>query len=184
MAIQFTTPSSPNHLQQILDLQQQNLPDAISAEKLVKEGFVTVQHSLPLLEEMNRAAPQVIAKDGELVAGYALVMLKEFQDKVPVLKPMFTMLEQLEYRQRPLPETPYYVMGQICIAEAYRGRGLFEGLYKKHRELYSGRFQLCITEVAARNPRSLRAHQKTGFRTIHTFTDATDTWEIVAWDWS
>ena len=40
-------------LEQILDLQQRNLPKNISQEEREKEGFVTVEHDLDLLRAMN-----------------------------------------------------------------------------------------------------------------------------------
>ena len=181
--IAFTTPASDDDLLQVLAVQESNQPHNITPEQLTKEGFVTVRHTLPLLKAMNEAAPQVIAKEGDKVVGYALVMLQSFQDLVPVLKPMFTTLTTLSYNGRPLTELRYYVMGQICVAEGYRGKGIFDGMYQKHKELYDGQFDLCITEIASRNPRSLRAHQRVGFKVLHTFTDTTDTWDIVAWDW-
>ncbi|CAD5295406.1 MULTISPECIES: GNAT family N-acetyltransferase [unclassified Imperialibacter] len=182
-SIVFSTPESNGDLQQILDLQEVNQPHNITPEQLAKEGFVTVRHHLDLLRSMNDSAPQIIAKDGEKVVGYALVMLQSFQDLIPVLKPMFVTLETLTYRDRPMPSYQYYAMGQICVAEGYRGMGIFDGMYQKHKALYANQFDLCVTEIASRNPRSLRAHQRVGFQTIHTFTDATDTWDIVAWDW-
>ncbi len=183
MNIVFTTPSTDSELIQMLDLQEKNQPANITAEQLAKEGFVTVKHTLDLLRSMNKSAPQVIAKDGDRVVGYALVMLQSFQDLIPVLKPMFVTLQTLTYQGKPMPSYEYYVMGQICVAEGYRGMGVFDGMYEKHKKLYANMYDLCITEIASRNPRSLRAHQRVGFKTIHTFTDPTDTWDIVAWDW-
>jgi GNAT superfamily N-acetyltransferase len=182
-SIVFTTPTSDDDLQQILDVQERNQPHNITPEQLAKEGFVTVRHNLDLLRSMNESAPQVIAKDGGKVVGYALVMLQSFQDLIPVLKPMFVTLESLSYRNRPMQSYNYYVIGQVCVAEGYRGKGVFDGMYQQHKALYANQFDMCITEIASRNPRSLRAHQRVGFQTIHTFTDATDTWDIVAWDW-
>lgn len=46
---------------------------------------------------VNKAAKQVIAKDGETVVGYALVMLKSFADMIPVLKPLFDRLNSVRY---------------------------------------------------------------------------------------
>ncbi|MEQ8811624.1 MAG: GNAT family N-acetyltransferase, partial [Imperialibacter sp.] len=86
-SIVFTTPTSDDDLQQILDVQERNQPHNITPEQLAKEGFVTVRHNLDLLRSMNESAPQVIAKDGGKVVGYALVMLQSFQDLIPVLKP-------------------------------------------------------------------------------------------------
>ncbi len=74
-------------------------------------------------------------------------------------------------------------MGQICIAKVYRGQGLFEQLYNYHKEIYQPQFDLFVTEISTRNHRSLRAHEKVGFKTIHTHRDNLDEWRVVAWDW-
>jgi RimJ/RimL family protein N-acetyltransferase len=56
-------------------------------------------------------------------------------------------------------------------------------LYDKHKEAYGNQYDFIVTEIATRNTRSIRAHEKIGFKTIHQFTDATDDWDIVLWDW-
>jgi RimJ/RimL family protein N-acetyltransferase len=58
---------------------------------------------------------------------------------------------------------------------------LFDALYRGHRAHYAGRFELIITEVSTRNPRSLRAHARVGFEELHRFRDATDEWSIIGW---
>jgi hypothetical protein len=170
-------------LEQILNLQEANLAPNIPVNDRKSNGFVTVKHDLNVLKKMNAAAPQIIAKDGDQVVGYALVMPKEFSAFVPVLVPMFEMFENLSYKGKLLTDYRYYVMGQICIADTHRGKGLFEELYKYHKEMYSKKFEVCLTEVSSSNPRSMRAHQKVGFKTIHNFDDATDNWNILLWDW-
>lgn len=181
--IQITTIANSEDIRQVLALQQANLSTRVSDETASSQGFVTVQHNFDLLKKMNEAVPQVIAKAGDQVVGYALVMLPSFRDLVPVLKPMFKVFDGLDYDGKKVSDYRYYVMGQICVADGWRGMGIVDGLYLKHRELFSGSFDFCITEIAARNTRSLRAHQRVGFETIHTFRDETDLWEIVVWDW-
>jgi ribosomal protein S18 acetylase RimI-like enzyme len=171
-------------LNQVLALQDANHKDNLSAENRKENGFVTVRHSQELLKKMNAAAGQVIAKDGAGVVGYALVMLKEISPLIPVLMPMFEMFNTLSYNGRVLSSYKYYVMGQICVAESHRGQGVFQQLYDGHRKFYSNQFELCLTEVSSSNTRSMRAHEKVGFRTIHSFEDNTDRWNILAWDWS
>lgn len=83
-----------NELQQILALQARNHVSNISAEVKNKEGFVTVKHNLELLTAMNQEAKQVIAREGNQVVGYALVMLKSFQTMIPVLVPMLKCLKK------------------------------------------------------------------------------------------
>ncbi|MBI1224602.1 MAG: GNAT family N-acetyltransferase [Bacteroidetes bacterium] len=181
--ISFTTIANDDDIRQVLALQQANLSTQVSPDVATTQGFVTVQHNFELLKKMNEAIPQVIAKDGDRLAGYALVMLPTFQDLIPVLKPMFILFDSLSFNNKNISNYSYYVMGQICVAEGYRGAGIFDGMYLQHRELYGGKFDLVITEIASRNTRSIRAHQRVGFQTIHTFKDETDLWEIVAWDW-
>jgi L-amino acid N-acyltransferase YncA len=143
------------------------------------DGFVTVSHTLEILRAMHELAPSVVARDerGDVV-GYALVMLREARAWLPILEPMFALVEQLSVSPR------WYVMGQIAIAASHRGTGLFEALYAAHREHYRARFDLIVTEVATRNARSLRAHERVGFTTLTTYRDTTDEWALIAWDWA
>ncbi|WNG59543.1 GNAT family N-acetyltransferase [Archangium gephyra] len=166
-------------LEQILQLQAVNLRDHVSAEQAVSQGFLTVAHTLDVLERMHALAPSVIAKDGETLVGYALVMPVEARAFVPILEPMFQLLETLSWRGRPLSEYRYYVMGQVCVAEAWRGQGVFDALYREHRASYGARFDCTVTEVATRNTRSMRAHLRAGFEPIKTYRDATDEWAVV-----
>ncbi len=179
----FTTIASDNDIYEVLALQQANHATKVSSEVATSQGFVTVQHNFDLLKKMNEAIPQVVAKDGDRVAGYALVMLPSFQDLIPVLKPMFHLFDSLDYLGKKVTEFQYYVMGQVCVADGYRGTGIFDGLYHQHRTLFQEQFDFVVTEIASRNVRSVRAHHRVGFKTIHTFQDETDHWEIVLWDW-
>jgi hypothetical protein len=173
-----------DELEQILKLQDSNHIQNLSPKERKSNGFVTVKHDLEITTKMNNSARQVIAKDNETVVGYALVMLKEFSELIPVLTPMFAMFSNLSFNQMPLSSYKYYVMGQICIAESHRGSGIFEDLYLKHKEVYSDKFEICLTEVSVNNIRSMKAHVRTGFQTIHTFQDKTDNWNILLWDWN
>ena len=88
----------------------------------------------------------------------------------------------LTWQNKPIGSQRYYAMGQVCVAEGYRGQGVFDGLYAKHKELLSGQYDLCVTEIAVRNTRSIRAHERVGFQTIHTYTDDSELWNVVLWD--
>jgi ribosomal protein S18 acetylase RimI-like enzyme len=186
MNITFTTIKTDHEIQQLLDLQQLNLTKNISEDVANDQGFVTVVHNFDLLSRMNQSVPQIIAKDGDKVVGYALVMPESFRFDIPVLTAMFEMLDNLEYKGKSIKNTAYYAMGQICVAEGYRGQGIFDGLYAKHKAELSDRFELCVTEIAKRNLRSLAAHKRVGFEIIHEYFDTTypELWEVVAWDFS
>lgn len=170
-------------LEQILALQRKNLKPALSEDERRAQGFVTLQHDLAALEQMHALAPSVIVRDDREVVAYALMMPRECRALMPVLEPMFQLLDRLDYGGRPLRDQRFYVMGQICVDKAHRGRGLVELLYHQHRELYQSRFDFMVTEVSVHNHRSMRAHERIGFQTIHTHRDATDDWAVVLWDW-
>jgi hypothetical protein len=50
--------------------------------------------------------------------------------------------------------------------------------------VYSKDYGFILTEVSTSNKRSLSAHQAIGFKTIYTYKDAMDEWEIMVWDWN
>lgn len=184
MTLTYTTATSDDDLHQILSLQRQNLYKNTPDQYQKEQGFTTVEHSFEVLKQMNEAMPQIIVKDNGTVVGYALVMPQSFSGLIPELTPMFAEVKKLTWKERRIDSYRFYVMGQICIAESHRGQGLFDGLYAKHKEWLSSDFDLCVTEVATRNTRSMRAHERVGFCQIHTYQDHTDEWYVVVWDWN
>jgi L-amino acid N-acyltransferase YncA len=184
-SIQFTTVSTADDVREILALQAENHPSVLTSEAMEREGFVTVRHDPAVLQRMNEAAPSIVAKGDGHVVGYALVMPRSFAADVPILRPMFDMLDGLSWKGTTLRDNPrWFVMGQICIADGYRGRGIFDGLYRTMAERYRDRFDLIVTEVASRNTRSLRAHARVGFQPLHVYADpaAGEDWHVVALD--
>lgn len=172
-------------LEQVLELQRRNVESALDPREAAAQGFVTVRHDLALLREMNDAAPHVVARGGGRVVGYALVMLRAFEPRIPVLAPMVATLAGLEVRGRPLGELRYFIMGQVCVDAAWRGSGVFGALFDELRRRYAGEFDLIVTEVARRNGRSVRAHEKVGFELLHRYRDPSgEEWDLIAWDWS
>jgi GNAT superfamily N-acetyltransferase len=169
-------------LEQILALQRANLAASVSEQEAREQGFVTAVHSLEVLQQMHALAPSVVAvSDGEVI-GYALTMLVEARRYVPILEPMFELFEGLSWRGVRLASIPFYVMGQVCVAKQARGQGVFDALYRGHRDAYRERFELLVTEVSERNARSLRAHERVGFEPLHRYRDRVDNWVILGWD--
>ena len=178
-----TLVSHTSELEQILQLQQQNLLAQLSEEEKQTQGFVTMHHDLDTLRKMHNLSPSVIIKKDDVVVAYALTMLKECRQLMPALDPMFSLFDKLQWKDKPLNQYRYYVMGQICVDKMFRGKGFVESLYQHHKKIYQSQFDLILTEIATRNTRSIRAHEKVGFTTIHTHKDELDEWAIVGWDW-
>ncbi len=144
---------------------------------------MTVEHDLPLLRRMAKPYGHAVAMNGEQLVGYALVMLPTLRDDIEVLRPMFARLNHLTYQGQKVSSYPFFVMGQVCIAYDYRGKGVLAELYEQLRRSAVGSFDLIVTEVASRNRRSLRAHQKVGFQSIETYRiDAGEEWNVLLWD--
>ncbi|MBN8719062.1 MAG: GNAT family N-acetyltransferase [Sediminibacterium magnilacihabitans] len=170
-------------LQGILQLQQENLKKNVSAGEAGSEGFVTAEYTLAFLEAMHRASPSVIAKDGDRVVGYALVAVKSVGKDHDLLADLFHTIDQKRYKDVSLKDARYVVVGQLCVAKGYRGMGLVQQLYRHFREVLSGEFDYCLTDIAQENARSLKAHLKTGFQVLDTLNYGGMIWDIVLWDW-
>lgn len=178
-----TISTTGEELQQISVLSGQNHRSVLDEEEKTAQGFITWRYSADLLHKMNELHPQVIVKDNVKVVGYALVALKEARHFHPDLEMMIRQLDELSFRGKKLSLFRYYVMGQICVDKPYRGKGLVRLLYEKHRELLGRDYDFVVTEVSTSNIRSLRAHGRVGFETIHTYYDALDQWAVIVWDW-
>ena len=174
MQLRYCTAKTDEELKQILELQKINLPKAITKEERIKEGFVTVSHNLDLLLRMNNACPHTLAKAGRKVVGYALSMHPDFGDEIEVLQPMFAEINKVIPR-----DTKYIVMGQVCIAKAYRGQGIFRKLYEYMFRIIQPAFNCIITEVDAANIRSLNAHYAIGFKDIKVYNSGGQDWHLI-----
>jgi hypothetical protein len=184
--IEYALVGDPREVELILALQACNHRDRVDAATAAREGFTSVRHDPVVLQAMNRAYPSAIARAGDELAGYCLMMAQQFADRVPLLDSMFTLLNSLHWRGQPLAGNPrWFVMGQVCVAAPFRGSGVFDGLYQQLRSAYAAQFDFTVTEISRRNPRSLRAHRRVGFETLHVYRDpaAGEEWEVVVWDW-
>jgi GNAT superfamily N-acetyltransferase len=173
-------------LQGIIDLQKQNLPSALTPERQKEQGFVTVAHTQDLLERMNKVTQSVVVRDdNDTVVAYCLAMVHSFGMQIPELVPLFEMIDDIIYCGIRLGTIDCIYCGQICVGEGYRGQGLFDEMYQFFRTTYERDYPFMITEVASRNTRSLRAHERVGFQKIHEYTAPDgEVWSVVLWNWS
>lgn len=178
-SILYKRATTLDELDQIRKLQLQNSPQCINAVEKLQEGFVTVQHNVALLEQMNFACAHIIAKDNDSVIGFALVMLSSFRNEIKLLIPMFEKIDELVPKCK-----TYVVMGQICIAKNYRKQGIFRALYHFYKSELEDQFDFLVTEVDATNVRSLQAHEAVGFKIIDSYEEDGIVWNIVSWDWT
>lgn len=173
--ITYSKTTSIEELTQILALQNINLLENLSDEEKQQQGFVTVKHTLEILEKMHKACPHTIAKYNDRVVGFALSMTKEFSDDIEVLKPMFIEINKT------VTTKSYIVMGQICIDKDFRKQGVFRGLYNFMKtNICESKFDLIVTEIDLKNQISLNAHQAIGFKNLIDYNYHGKNWRIVS----
>ena len=173
-----------SELEGIRNLQEANLKKNIPEEEAEAEGFVTAEYSIEFLEKLHRAYPSIIAKDEGQVVGFALVASKSIRHDHDLLADLFNTIDKIIFKNQPLKDARYVVVGQLCVARNYRGRGLVQQMYQHFKSCLSGEFDYCLTDVAADNPRSLKAHIKSGFQVVDTLTYGGLNWNIVLRDWT
>lgn len=171
-------------LRGILSLQAANHRDLITPQERAANGFLSLRHDLGLLREMNHPWGHVVSVETATgrVVGYALTMEQRFRSRLPLLDPMFTRIERLEWRARPVHAWRWYVMGQVCVAKERRGQGLVERMYAEQRRLTAPGYDLVVTEISRLNPRSIRAHEKAGWEVLDIYEDAGEEWVVVGHD--
>lgn len=180
--ITYRLDDRPETYLQILELQLINARESTTPDIWKDQGFVTVRHTPDLLDQIHGGYGHLVAFAGDRLVGYALVMLPEFAQMVPVLSPMFVRIDRIISEQSNPSWAPYVAMGQVCVAEQYRGQGVFQGLYDHFKLNLEKDFRSVITEVSSENPRSLRAHYRQGFVVMETRTGANGEWQLVRWD--
>jgi GNAT superfamily N-acetyltransferase len=170
--------------EKIIELQRANHAAAVAPDLREMQGFVTMEYTVPQLQTMSGKYRHVVAKSGEAVVGYALVLLKDHKAAFPFLHDMFQKIEAGSNCGKPISEIAYFVMGQVCIEKDFRGKGIFKMLYRKLKEQMSADFDLVITEVSEKNKRSMRAHREVGFRNIQLEEEQASEWNVIGWDWA
>lgn len=168
----------------IKHLQTINLKANLTEAEMLQEGFLTASYPLELLQQMHRIEPAIIAKEGDTVAGYALAVTKAIGGQHDLLDDLFRQIDAHHYQGQLLAEVDYVVVGQLCVAKMYRGLGLVQQLYGHFQTSLSHKYPYLITDVDDKNPRSIKAHLKTGFEIIGSLQYGGSNWHIVLWDWA
>lgn len=170
-------------MEQIVALQSLNHKRVLDHNSRKDQGFVSIAHSADLLWSMHEQTPHIVAEVQGGIIGYALSMEKGFQSELPELVSTIALIDTASYRGLSLVETPYLIMGQVCVAESARGQRLVDQMYDFMRQTYRDRYRFLVTEISLNNPRSIRVHQRCGFEELFRHTDENDDWVTVILDW-
>jgi ribosomal protein S18 acetylase RimI-like enzyme len=181
--------SFTNEVNEIYELVQSNLKQDLTEEQKLSQGFLTVLYPKEVLSKMYDFDPPILAKADDKVIGYALAVPREFSGIFPPLDSTFDFLcNNVKYpgSDTLIKDCPksWLFMGSICVSREYRGQGVVKKLYDQFRETFRGKYDMVITDISAKNERSLQAHLQVGFKVIHCYTDEIDTWNVVLWEWN
>lgn len=165
-------------------LQNANLRRLIGEEEAMKEGFVTSEYSFELLQKMHQEHPSIIAKEGDDVVGYVIVTNKSVYGEHEEIDHLFDTVDAMEYNGQLLKNASYILVGQLCVGKSHRGQGLVQTMYNYYKENFSDKYQYLVTDISQANPRSIKAHKKSGFETIGVIEQVGTGWDIVLWDWN
>lgn len=170
----------------LLQLQSDNLKINLDPQTIDSQGFVSFVYTPNIIEAMMQEEPQIVVKDNNLIIGYALTTTLSYGETLTLMKPLVQLSRTLSFKNTPLSQLKYYIMGQVCVRTGYRGIGVFDSLYEGHKQFLSLKYDCVITEIADDNKRSLAAHRRLGFQTIHEYFDETSQkhWHVVLWDFN
>lgn len=182
--IEIKRVTGSSELEGIRNLQEANLKRNLTGSEAELEGFVTAEYTIDFLKTLHQGASSIIAKDGDKVVGFALVATKGIRNQHDLLGDLFNSIDKINFQGSLLKNANYVVVGQLCVARNYRGMGLVQQMYNEFRSSLSKEYDYCLTDVADDNPRSLKAHLKSGFEIVDTLVYGGVSWKIVLWDWT
>ena len=165
-------------------LQTNNLRRLIGEEEAMKEGFLTSEYALSLLQKMHDIHPSIIVKEGEEVVGYTIVTNKEMLGEHPELDHLFNTLDATSYKGSFLKNENYILVEQVCVGKIHRGQGWVDKMYEFYKMLHSKNYKYLVTDISQANKRSIKKHQKIGFETIGVIEQVGTGWDIVLWNWN
>lgn len=114
-----------------------------------------------------------------------LGMTEQSKNDIPRLVEMYERFDHIQYKGNTIADYNYIIVGQVCVDKEYRGQGLFDSCFAAYKAHFKAKFDFAITEIASINLRSMRAHERVGFNSIHIYTDARGVeWHVVVWAWN
>lgn len=181
--IEIRKAQTEKDIEGILSLQREHLKTPENSGKNWQDGFVTLQHTPAILQQMMERSSQIVAVDGDKVVGYSLCLMPDMASVFPLLDPMMEVFEEIDVKEKKLTDYSFVIGGQCCIDPEYRGQGILGQLYGQIKIENDADMDFCVTEILRSNPRSLKAHLKIGFERVYEYLGEKNMWDIVLWDW-
>ncbi|CAH0534723.1 hypothetical protein VST7929_02673 [Vibrio stylophorae] len=130
------------------------------AEEDRADGFVTTNFSVEELTALIQEQGLILAfHDGELV-GYVMAASWQFWSAWPMFQHMISLLPETPYGEIAVNCDNSYQYGPVCVHKSVRGHGVLEQMFDFALAHMSQRFDVLITFVNHKNPRSFAAHSR------------------------
>ena len=142
---------------EILRLNAASFIANLSAEER-KDGFLSAIFTAQQVAAMAEDLGIMVAILESECVGFLCAFRKEFDHGSPVVAKMIGSYDRLRYEGKPLSSYRSYVYGPVCIAGAFRRKGLLRGLYDAQRQDLAGRFEIGVALISRDNPHSYDAH--------------------------
>jgi predicted GNAT superfamily acetyltransferase len=114
-------------------------------------GMLTGHLPRAMVAETIEQMPVIVARRGSEVVAFLITWDSFSNNESPVAAAM---------KQAYQPSAPAYFQGPICVAQALRGQGLAQTMFKKLREYLAEHEAVCF--IRADNTPSLKAHRAMG----------------------
>ena len=175
--------ASEKDLTQIRQLQESTHYNNVSESDKEKEGFVSVESDIPLLRVINKDIGILVAEANGKVVGYEMPLGLEHTAQIPLLDPFVKRFIKLNYDGQKIGEYKWVIEGQINVNMAYKGEGIAEALHKNFIDMLRGKYEIVVTEISDKNPRSLNVHtKKLGMSVIDTYQAKGRKWYVLLQD--
>jgi len=150
----------------ILALQSRNFVGNLTPHQR-SHGFLSKEFTREMLQEVIEDLAIVKAFTVRELVGYRMAQTLSFNLRFPLLRAIIDRFPHIEFSGKKLSEAEVFITGPTCIAEAWRGKGIHEGMFQAMLSLVRGRFDFGVVFVAENNPHSLAAAQnKLGMRVV------------------
>ena len=140
----------------VVALQDANLAWNLGEDEK-ESGYLSARFTPKQFGEMNADCAVVVAEDNGQLTGYACCASQSFSAGTPILQAMMQEFSKLSYLGTPLG-AGCCIYGPVCVARAYRGKGVFRGLLARLKEEIRGRHDVAVCFIGKTNVRSLAAH--------------------------
>ena len=154
----------------VLDLQALNLQANLPLEAL-ENGFVTTPFTPTLIEQIIQMDGLFVAEDRGKIIAYVYAGSWNYFQQWPIFSFMVERFPYLKFKAQPITVTNSFQYGPICIAKAYRGKGVLSKIFEEMRSSLAPNYPISITFINGINKRSTKAHvEKLGWEIIDRFS--------------